>query len=357
MRSPRLFRPLILIGLLVLFSLLAAPAMAHGRLEQPAASGPAATVASSVLNVRTGPSTNYNILTVLYYGQVVEVIGRNSANTWVKVQLWNTQGWVSAALVYLNVHISSLPALDQPPAPPPPPASGPTAVVTTGALNVRSGPGVNYSVLAKLYNGNSVAAIGRNSANTWLKVRLSGGQEGWANAALVYLNVAIGSLPVVDAPAAPGPTAIVAAGELNVRSGPGTGYSVLATLRNGDNVTLLARNSATTWVKVRTAANVEGWVNVSLLYQNLAIGSLPVVDVPTQYSTATVASASLNLRYGPGTGYGIITVLGSGQTVEMIGRTANSAWVQVRLYTGWVGWVSAALIYPHMPIPNLPVTG
>jgi uncharacterized protein YgiM (DUF1202 family) len=357
MPSPRLFRIVILVVLLTFFSLLlVAPAMAHEAGSMGAASGSTATVASNVLNVRAGPGTGYNILTVLYYGQVVEAIGRNSANTWVKIQLWGgVQGWVSAPLVYLNVPIGSLPALDLPPVNPPPPA-GPTAVVASGALNVRSGPSVNFSVLVKVYNGTSMAAIGRNSANTWLKVRLSSGQEGWVSASLVYLNVVISSLPVADAPPAPGPTAIVASGGANVRSGPGTGYSVLAVLHNGDSVTLLARNSATTWVKVRTAAAVEGWLNASLLYANLAINSLPVIDVPTLYQTATVASGALNVRYGPGTGYGIITVLSGGQTVEMIGRTADSTWVQVRLNNGWVGWVSSALITPHMPIGALPVT-
>ena len=359
MPAPRLFRIVILVVLLTFFSfLLAAPVLAHDAGSMGAASGPTATVASNVLNVRAGPGTGYNILTVLYYGQVVEAIGRNSANTWVKIQIWGgVQGWVSVPLVYLNVPIGSLPALDVPPVNPPPPApAGPTAVVASGALNVRSGPSVNFSVLVKVYNGTSMTAIGRNSANSWLKVRLSSGQEGWVNASLVYLNVAIGSLPLADAPPAPAPTAIVASGELNVRSGPGTGYGVLAVLRNGDSVSLLARNSSTTWVKIRTAAAVEGWVNVSMLYTNLAIPYLPVVDVPTLYQTATVASGALNVRYGPGTGYGIVTVLSGGQTVEMIGRTADSTWVQVRLYTGWTGWVNAALITPHMPIGALPVT-
>jgi uncharacterized protein YgiM (DUF1202 family) len=359
MPSLRRFRLLILVVLLTFFTfLLATPALAHQPTAIGAASGPTATVASNVLNVRAGPGTNYNVLTVLYYGQVVEAIGRNSANTWVKIQLWGgVQGWVSASLVYLNVAIGSLPAVDGAPAPAPAPAPvGPTAVVASGALNVRSGPSVNFSVLTKLYNGSTMTAIGRNSANSWLKVRLSSGPEGWVNASLVYLNVAIGSLPVADAPPAPSPTAIVSSGELNVRSGPGTGYGVLAVLYNGNSVTLLARNSATTWVKVRTAAGVEGWVNVLHLYANLAIPYLPVADVPTLYQTATVASGALNLRHGPGIGYGIITVLSGGQIVEMLGRTADSTWVQVRLSNGWVGWVNAALITPHMPIGSLPVT-
>lgn len=357
MPSPRLFRPLFLLIFLTFFAfLLASPALAHDASSMDAASGPTATVASNVLNVRAGPGTNYNILTVLYYGQVVEAIGRNSANTWVKIQIWGgTQGWVSAPLIWLNVPITSLPALDLPPVNPPPPA-GPTAVVATGALNVRSGPSVNFSVLTKVYNGTPMTAIGRNSANTWLKVRLSSGQEGWVNASPVHLNVAISSLPVADAPPPPAPTAIVSSGELNVRSGPGTGYGVLAVLRNSDTVTLLARNSATTWVKIRTAAGVEGWVNVAYLYANLAIPYLPVEGTPTYYQTATVASGALNVRYGPSVNYGIITVLAGGQTVEMIGRTANSTWVQVRLSTGWVGWVNATLITPHMPIGALPVT-
>ncbi|MCB9445816.1 MAG: SH3 domain-containing protein, partial [Ardenticatenaceae bacterium] len=110
--------------------------------------------------------------------------------------------------------------------------SGATAVVNTGALNVRVGPSIGYKVVAVAYRGHVVALLGRNSAATWAKVRLFNGQEGWVNASLIDPSVAISSLPVADTPVLT-PMAAVATGALNVRSGPGIGYGSTAVLAFG----------------------------------------------------------------------------------------------------------------------------
>jgi uncharacterized protein YgiM (DUF1202 family) len=63
---------------------------------------------------------------------------------------------------------------------------------------------------------------------------------------------------------------------LNVRSGPGVGHSVVEVIRCGTQVQLLGRNSAGSWLNVRTASGRIGWVNASYIASNVPIGSLPV---------------------------------------------------------------------------------
>lgn len=56
-----------------------------------------AYVTSRALNVRSGPSTAYAIVTAVRYGAVVTVRGQNSSGTWLLVQLNNgATGWVAS---------------------------------------------------------------------------------------------------------------------------------------------------------------------------------------------------------------------------------------------------------------------
>jgi len=112
-----------------------------------------------------------------------------------------------------------LAAAPQPPPPPPatplpPPAvpitptrapTGPTARVNFEFLNVRSGPGINYDLVAKLAQNDPVSLLGRNDDSTWARLRLPDGREGWAFAQYLQASVEIASLPL--ATVSPGPPA------------------------------------------------------------------------------------------------------------------------------------------------------
>lgn len=52
--------------------------------------------ATSALNVRTGPGTNYAVVGALSANQVVRVTECNASNTWCNVQAANIRGWASA---------------------------------------------------------------------------------------------------------------------------------------------------------------------------------------------------------------------------------------------------------------------
>ena len=67
--------------------------------------------------------------------------------------------------------------------------------------------------------------------------------------------------PTPAAPAAAGSagTVVVKPASLNVRSGPGTKYSVLFSVRGGDRLTALEESEG--WLRVRTTAGQEGWVS------------------------------------------------------------------------------------------------
>lgn len=274
MNKRRFHRKLLLIAAVLAFALLSAGTVAAGDAQAPAAqSTPTAHVDTYALNVRAGPGVAYRAVAVTALGQQVALLGRNDAATWAKIRLASgVEGWVNASYLVSTVSIASLPVAGAG-------APTPTGVVNTGAVHVRSGPGVAYASRAIAYEGTSVTLLARDSAATWVKARLPGGLEGWIGAHLLNANVAISGLPVVDA----GPPPAAATGwvntyALNVRSGPGVDYSVLVAIPWGTNVSLLGRAAHTNWVKVRLASGQEGWVNASFLDASVSIANLPVIS-------------------------------------------------------------------------------
>jgi uncharacterized protein YgiM (DUF1202 family) len=330
------------------------------------ASSATALVATGALNVRSGPGVTYSVVTVASQGQTVQMLGRNANSSWVKIRLSSgTEGWVNASSDYItpSVAVSSLPFADSPAAPEPPVPVAPGAV-----LNLRSGPGFNYPVTGSVYQGLQVNAIGRNAANTWLKVRLSDGQEGWLGAQYVQLSIPIGNLPVLDGTVTTPPTsatptppattywATVNTGAANVRSGPGIGYGIVTVVNQGHYVSLLARNNISSWAKVQLTNGTIGWINASLLNANVAINTLPVENVQTISTSGVINTSALNVRTGPGVNYGVTAVVYQGQGVALIGRNADSSWVKIRLTNGTVGWINSAYIQTTTTLNSLPIT-
>jgi N-acetylmuramoyl-L-alanine amidase len=216
----------------------------------------------------------------VYQGNVVSLIGRNANATWAKIRLSNgIEGWVNAASTYItpNVAISSLPVVTPADAP----SSSATALVATGALNVRSGPGITYSVVTVASQGQTVQMLGRNANSSWVKIRLSNGAEGWVNAASTYItpSVAVSSLPFADSPATPEPPVPVAPGAvLNLRSGPGFNYPVTGSVYQGLQVSAIGRNAANTWLKVRLSDGQEGWLGAQYVQLSIPIGNPPTTS-------------------------------------------------------------------------------
>ncbi len=69
------------------------------------------------LNVRSGPSTAYPVLTVLAPGSVVPIIGRVPANDWWQIRAGAIIGWVSAQFTNVYGNCTGVPIVPPPPTP------------------------------------------------------------------------------------------------------------------------------------------------------------------------------------------------------------------------------------------------
>lgn len=81
-------------------------------------------------------------------------------------------------------------------------------VIAPNGLNLRSGPGSNYSVIGFLRNGDTLDVQGRITSNEWIQVfSLSSDTLGWVAAGSEYvtINVDLNTLPRVQPPPTPTP--------------------------------------------------------------------------------------------------------------------------------------------------------
>ncbi|MCB0036248.1 MAG: SH3 domain-containing protein, partial [Anaerolineales bacterium] len=176
--------------------------------------------------------------------------------------------------------------------------------------------------------------------------------------------------------AATGSTAIVTAGNLNVRRGDNPNTDIVASISRDTVVTLIGRNSNSNWAFIRTPSGQEGWVNANYLRYDPGIYNLPVRNadgslsggsVTTSSATSTAATLTsvgniitvstdvLSVYSGPGTNYDSFAMVFWGQTLILIGRSADGAWAKVQDATGAQGWVSAASITSSVPIAQVGV--
>ncbi len=65
----------------------------------------------------------------------------------------------------------------------------------------------------------------------------------------------------------------------------------------------------------------------------------------TPAPSVTVKSATLNVRNGPGSNYGIVTAVKQGDTLGIVGQVDNCAWFKVATTGGGSGWVAGGADY------------
>ncbi len=70
------------------------------------------------------------------------------------------------------------------------------AVISTGYLNLRSGPGVAFTFLGSYPNETEIKVLGRAPGSEWLRVELQDGKTGWMSAAYLTLQGDIKQIPL-----------------------------------------------------------------------------------------------------------------------------------------------------------------
>lgn len=260
------------------------------------------------------------------------------------------------------------------------PVDGVKIKVTAYDVNLRKGPGTNYSIVGSVTNGDElvITETAEGTGYTWGK-----GGDKWI--ALIYTNYDQAvkeqqkepeattpetTVPETTAPAVTEQTGTVKAnGGLALRTGPGTGYAYIRYLDNGSKVTITEQKTvgSMTWGKTS-----EGWISMSYVVLDkvepkpeattpettvpettvpettvpettVPETTVPETTVPETTppaagpATGTVkAEGGLNVRSGPGFNYDYISFCYNGQKVTVTEQQTVGGTTWGKISQGWI---------------------
>ena len=155
--------------------------------------------------------------------------------------------------------------------------------MTSTQLNVRAEPSTASSVVGIIPVDTSVQITGKDPAGNWWQILYPQGQDGKGWVTAQYVSTANGTaVPVIGGGNEVDPnsrdTATVQQ-QLNVRSGPGTGFNSLGTLNANDVVRLTGKDAKGAWLQIefQTGPEGKGWINAAFV-QARGVENLPIVS-------------------------------------------------------------------------------
>ena len=267
------------------------------------------TVTASSLNVRSGPSTSYKIVTTVKKNDKVNIL--QSSNGWYKIETTSgKQGWASSSYISIsnndtnnNTNISEN-----------------IAIVNTDGLKFRTGAGTSYSIIKVLNKGEKVEVISESAG--WSKVRYDS-RLGYV--ASQYIDKTNTNYIIKE----------VNTDGLNVRTGPSTSYSSIGKLNKGTKVQVISESAG--WSKINYNNKIAYVSSGYLKTVSTNTSDTKPEDSTEQYKEIKVVNTNgLNVRKGPSTSYSSIGKLNKGSNVEVISESAGWSKINYNNTTAYV---------------------
>jgi uncharacterized protein YgiM (DUF1202 family) len=297
------------------------------------------------VNLREQPSLSAKILAALQEGTLAAVLdnGRdNEGYTWYYIRTDTNEGYVAGNFLG-----------QAPPGTPPPPnfAVGDFAKGTHDNVAIRSHPGLLQTKIAYLPKGSTVEiTVESVAANNyrWYGVYDSVYKGGW---------MVQDYLTATDAPNRDfniGDHVVVNTDVLNLRTGPGSGYDVIATMPSGTKGVVLdgpVPANGFTWWQLDTGYGA-GWAAGQ--YLKLDENQPPQNVFQIGDTVRVVDQDGVNLRYSPSTSSGVVAALPYDTVADVVGGPQGGSgytWYQFSTALG-VGWaISSAFAKRAAPPP------
>jgi len=268
---------------------------------EPPASDASVTVLGE-MNVRSGPGEEYNRIGGATEGEEFDITGKSEDGDWWQIDFDGEIGWIYAPFVTAtnaeNVSVvgdsmSETPTSETETVAPE--TEGATVTVL-GDMNVRGGPGTDYDRLGGATEGEVFEVSGKSPDGEWWRIDFDG-QPGWIYAP--YVTAAnVEDAPIIsdsqtestapedsttEAPATPAEPLAVAAGDLNVREGPGTEYDRIGGAYEGEEFAITGKSSDGEWWQIDFEGQ-SGWIYAPFVTATNA-ENVPVVQPGTEGST------------------------------------------------------------------------
>lgn len=199
------------------------------------------------MKVRKGPGTSFGVAGYVQHKQSISVLTRGTTWSKIKVSSTGVTGYIKTMYIYGATTGVTTPSTPSKPSTVSKPSSYDAAAITTrtafGTVNLRTGAGTNYASAAKLGRGEKLYVTGKSG--DWYKVLTIGGKTGYIRKDYIAFGVTVKTT-----------------GNVNFRTGAGTGYGIIRNLSNGTSVTLHNVNGK--WAKVSSIGKT-GYVHTNYL--------------------------------------------------------------------------------------------
>lgn len=210
-------------------------------------------------------------------------------------------------------------------------------VTNASVLNVRESPSTSGRIVHKL-NRNQVVGI-YEELNGWYKIDyIDGVKKKYGYVSKDYISIINENPNDEEKPVEPEKPSVSVNKQgivkvnsaLNMRSGPGSNYGVIGTLRNNDKVEIIKEVDG--WYEIKFNGKV-GYVSksyITIVNEEANNGTESVIKEGTVYGVST----NLNVRTGPGTSYQVVGYLLSGDKVKILGEENGWYKIQFNASTG-----------------------
>ncbi|MBW3491720.1 SH3 domain-containing protein [Bacillus sp. FDAARGOS_1420] len=291
------------------------------------------TVNASVLHVRAGSSTSHDVISRVYNGQSLNVIGEE--NGWFKINVNGQTGFVSGEFVSKNGTTNNNVS------------TGGNNKVTADVLRVRTAPNTSSSVSGRVYEGQTLNVIGQE--NGWVKINHNG-QVGYVSSEFVSgASSNTGSTNNNNnqtnvQPASGNYTVNVSS--LRVRTGPSTSHPTVGSVKQGQVVQVVGE--VQDWFKInyagQTAYLSKDYVTKGGSNENVTQGNNQEQNNNGTVQTGgtyVVNATSLRVRTGPAAYHSVLGGVLNGTTLNVVG--SENGWFKVN-YQGKTGYVSSEFV-------------
>ena len=229
-----------------------------------------------------------------------------------------------------------------------PPVPSVWGTVNTNNLNIRTSPSSTATILGQFDAGERVEILEQKTADgrNWGRM-----EQGWLDLNFVTIDGQISDNAdndtQVEEPTTPtqsgsnvsgtatNQTGTVTASELNIRKGPGTSYDKAGKYYKGNTVTITETKDG--WGKTD-----KGWISMKYVDTGSASSSSSSSDSKattlvtngstTSLGTVKITIGALNVRYGPGSSYDVVTKVTNGTSHTYYQKSGD--WVRIK--DGWI---------------------
>lgn len=212
------------------------------------------------LNVRGGSSTSYEVITTITPGATYPLL--QTSGDWVQIRLPDERtGWVAKWLVEVREAKAKTSAQEE----------QHKATVIAAQLNVRSQASLDADVLGVLKQGD--IAVVTDHQNDWTEILFHGAKGFVASEFLLMPDQSAPPATGADTPQGNGPT-LTLPEPVNIRSGPGTNFTLLRTGAKGSTFPITGRSG--NWYEIALEGGTSAWIAGWLTNVNGTPDSIPV---------------------------------------------------------------------------------